>query len=139
MSHMLIFITDNVNELLIHDRREILQMIYNSQSRSKLKEKGGGTQIKLDDLSEQLTEKIYNSIIYVPLKPNGGSLNVYLKVKNDLATLIIKTTEYPDGYTFTFPYNAPSVSLQGISGFGGFNKSTFGLITIKNILFLLYL
>ena len=63
MSHMLIFITDNVNELLIHDRREILQMIYNSQSRSKLKEKGGGTQIKLDDLSEQLTEKIYNSIV----------------------------------------------------------------------------
>lgn len=60
---MLIFITDNVNELLIHDRREILQMIYNSQSRSKLKEKGGGTQIKLDDLSEQLTEKIYNSIV----------------------------------------------------------------------------
>ena len=60
---MLIFITDNVNELLIHDRREILQMIYNSQSRSKLKEKGGGTQIKLDELSEQLTEKIYNSIV----------------------------------------------------------------------------
>lgn len=63
MTHRLVFITDNVNELSIQDRREILQMIYNSQSRSKLKEKGGGTQIKLNDLSEQLIEKIYNSIV----------------------------------------------------------------------------
>lgn len=63
MTHRLVFITDNVNELSIQDRREILQMIYNSQSRSKLKEKGGGTQIKLNDLSEQLIEKIYNNIV----------------------------------------------------------------------------
>jgi hypothetical protein len=63
MTHRLVFITDNINELLIQDRREILQMIYNSPSRSKLKEKGGGTQIKLNDLSEPLIEKIYNSIV----------------------------------------------------------------------------
>ena len=62
MSNKLTFITDNINELLIQDRREILQMIYNSASRSKLKEKGGGTQIKLNDLSEQLMEKIYDSV-----------------------------------------------------------------------------
>ena len=62
MSNKLTFITDNINELLIQDRREILQMIYNSSSRSKLKEKGSGTQIKLNDLSEQLMEKIYDSV-----------------------------------------------------------------------------
>ena len=62
MSDKLTFITDNINELVMQDRREILQMLYNSPSRSKLKEKGGGTQIKLNDISEQLIEKIYNFI-----------------------------------------------------------------------------
>jgi len=62
MADKLTFITDNINELLLQDRREILQMIYNSKSRSKLKEKGGGTQINLNDLSEQLIEKIYDCI-----------------------------------------------------------------------------
>jgi intracellular sulfur oxidation DsrE/DsrF family protein len=59
MTHKLTFITDNINELLIKDRREILQIIYNSPARSKLKEKGGGTQIKLNDLSDQQVENIY--------------------------------------------------------------------------------
>ena len=62
MSSKLVFITDNINEVMIQDRREILQLIYNSPSRSKLKEKGGGTQIKLDDLSDILVDKIYNLI-----------------------------------------------------------------------------
>ena len=62
MADKLTFITDNINELLLQDRREILQMIYNSKSRSKLKEKGGGTQINLNDLSEPLIEKIYDCI-----------------------------------------------------------------------------
>lgn len=62
MTSKLVFITDNINEVMIQDRREILQIIYNSSSRSKLKEKGGGTQIKLDDLSDSLVEKIYNLI-----------------------------------------------------------------------------
>ena len=62
MSSKLVFITDNINEVMIQDRREILQMIYNSSSRAKLKEKGGGTQIKLDDLSNTLVDKIYSLI-----------------------------------------------------------------------------
>jgi hypothetical protein len=62
MPSKIVFITDNINEVIIQDRREILQLIYNSPSRSKLKEKGGGTQIKLDDLSDSLVDKIYNLI-----------------------------------------------------------------------------
>lgn len=62
MAQKLTFITDNINELSIQDRREILQIIYNSPSRSKLKEKGNGTQIKLNDLSEQIINKIYDCV-----------------------------------------------------------------------------
>jgi hypothetical protein len=54
-----LFILDNINELQLQDRREILQMVYNSASRSKLKEKGSGTQINLEDISDILIEKIY--------------------------------------------------------------------------------
>ena len=57
------FITDNINELMIQDRRNILQIIYNSSLRSKLKEKGGGTQIKVQDLTDNIIEKIYDIII----------------------------------------------------------------------------
>jgi hypothetical protein len=57
------FICDNINDLTIQFRKDILQMIYNSQFRNKLKEKGNGTQIKVDDLPNQLTEKIYTFMI----------------------------------------------------------------------------
>jgi hypothetical protein len=63
MNSKIVFIIDNINEVMVQDRREILQLIYNSPSRSKLKEKGGGTQIKLDDLSDLLVDKIYNLIL----------------------------------------------------------------------------
>lgn len=62
MSKQISFITDNINELLVQNRREILQMIYNSPSRSKLKEKGGGTQIKISELSDELINKILDFI-----------------------------------------------------------------------------
>jgi hypothetical protein len=58
----IIFISDNINELMIHDRRIILQTIYNSSLRSKLKEKGSGTQIKIDDLTNEVIVKLYNII-----------------------------------------------------------------------------
>ena len=57
------FIFDNINDLLIDDRKDILQIIYNSQHRSSLNEKGNGVQIKLSDLSPQIIEKIYTTII----------------------------------------------------------------------------
>lgn len=56
------FICENINELFIIYRREILQMIYNSPSRNKLKEKGSGTQIKISDLTETLIHRIYTFI-----------------------------------------------------------------------------
>ena len=54
-----IYIIDNINELIINDRKTVLQMIYKSSSRNKLKEKGSGTQIKIEDLPNNLIENIY--------------------------------------------------------------------------------
>lgn len=62
MNNKITFITDNINELMINDRRNILQIIYNSPLRSKLKEKGGGTQIKIDDLTDDMIINIYDLI-----------------------------------------------------------------------------
>ena len=63
MSEHMSFIIDNVNELMIQDRCEILQMIYNSPARSKLKEKGNGTQIKLGDIPDTLIKNIHDFIV----------------------------------------------------------------------------
>jgi hypothetical protein len=57
------FICDTINDLTVQFRKDILQMIYNSQYRNKLKEKGNGTQIKLSDLPPQLIDKIYTFMI----------------------------------------------------------------------------
>ena len=59
ISNKKIYIIDNINELIIKDRKTVLQMIYNSASRSRLKEKGSGTQIKIEDLANVLIENIY--------------------------------------------------------------------------------
>jgi hypothetical protein len=67
------FIFDNINELSILDRKEVLQMIYNSQFRSKIKEKGNGVQIKLDDLSESIIDKIFT---YVSQKSNEQFMDI---------------------------------------------------------------
>lgn len=69
-----IFMMDNINELQLQDRREILQMIYNSSSRNKLKEKGSGTQIKLEDISNQLVERIYT---FITKKLNEQQLQLF--------------------------------------------------------------
>ena len=57
------FICDNINDLTIQFRKEILQMIYNSQYCNKLKEKGNGIQIKIDDLDNQLINKIHTFMV----------------------------------------------------------------------------
>jgi hypothetical protein len=62
INNQVTFITDNINELMIHDRRNILQILYNSNVRNKLKEKGGGTQIKIDELSDHIIIKLYDLI-----------------------------------------------------------------------------
>jgi len=67
------FIFDNINELSILDRKEVLQIIYNSQFRSKIKEKGNGVQIKLDDLSESIIDRIFT---YVSQKSNEQFMDI---------------------------------------------------------------
>jgi len=62
MSHRIRYILDNTNELMLQDRVHILQLIFNSPFRNKLKEKGNGTQIRLSDLSDELLEKIHEFI-----------------------------------------------------------------------------
>ena len=57
-----LFIFDNINELPLEGRREILQIIYNSQFRSKITEKGSGVQIKISDLNQVIFDKIYKTI-----------------------------------------------------------------------------
>jgi len=57
------FIFDNSNDLSLDDRRELLQIVYNSQFRNKLKEKGDGVHIKLDDLSQPIIDKMYVTIV----------------------------------------------------------------------------
>jgi hypothetical protein len=48
------YIIENINELNIYDRIEILQILYNSIARTKLVEKGSGTQIKISDIPDDI-------------------------------------------------------------------------------------
>jgi len=62
ISQKKVHIIDNINELIMQDRKTVLQMLYNSPSRKQLKEKGSGTQIKIEDISYTLITKIYDFI-----------------------------------------------------------------------------
>ena len=57
------FICDNINDLNIQHRKEILQMIYDSPCKKLLKEKGNGTQIKISLMTDNLKNKIYDFIV----------------------------------------------------------------------------
>jgi hypothetical protein len=56
------FIFDNINELSLQDRITMVQLIYNSSDRSKLKEKGNGVQIKLDTVSPSVLDNLYKTL-----------------------------------------------------------------------------
>jgi len=57
------YICDNVNELKKAHRIEILQHILGSNiNREKIKEKGSGTQIKVNDIPKELIPLLYNFI-----------------------------------------------------------------------------
>jgi hypothetical protein len=73
MQQKVAFLSHNINELMLCDRKTVLQLIYNSPTRSKLKEKGSGTQIKISDLSECLINKIYD---FVSNKINSQNLTL---------------------------------------------------------------
>jgi len=57
------YIYDNVNELLVKERIEVLQMLlYSDIDGDKITEKGSGTQIKFSDIKKPMIKKIYNFI-----------------------------------------------------------------------------
>jgi hypothetical protein len=61
--HKIRFICENINDLRKNFRKEILQIMLGSQiPESKIYEKGGGTQIKIIDIPNELINTIYNYI-----------------------------------------------------------------------------
>jgi len=59
----IIYINDNIQELKLNFRKEILQIILCSNiNHSKILEKGSGTQIKYSDIDGSLLKIIYNNI-----------------------------------------------------------------------------
>jgi hypothetical protein len=58
-----IYINDNIQELKLNHRKEILQILMCSNIDQKLiLEKGSGTQIKFADIDPSLLKLIYNNI-----------------------------------------------------------------------------
>ena len=57
------YIHDNINELKLSFRKEILQIIlYSNIDDDKVVEKGSGTQIKFSDIDSILLKNVYNYI-----------------------------------------------------------------------------
>ena len=54
------FIIENVNELHISNRRNVLQLIFDAGS--KLKETGSGSQIRIDDLPDDLINEVHTRV-----------------------------------------------------------------------------
>ncbi len=63
LNQYILYISDNVNELKLNYRKDVLQMIIGSEiDDDKIVEKGNGTQIKFSDMSPELLQSIYNFI-----------------------------------------------------------------------------
>ncbi len=59
----ILYINENINELTLNFRKEILQMILCSDiDPTKIVEKGSGTQIKYENIEIELLKNIYNYI-----------------------------------------------------------------------------
>lgn len=57
------YIVENINELRRTYRIEALQLILGSNiDRTKIREKGGGTEIRMSDLSPDIIDILYNYI-----------------------------------------------------------------------------
>jgi hypothetical protein len=54
------FIIENVNELQISDRRNVLQLLFDAGS--ELKETGSGSQIRIGDLPDDLINEIHKRV-----------------------------------------------------------------------------
>lgn len=58
----IIYINDNIQELKLNHRKEILQILLCNINPNKIIEKGLGTQIKFSDIDPNLLKIIYNNI-----------------------------------------------------------------------------
>ena len=58
----ILYINENIDELPIHDRKEVLQMLICNMDIKKIVEKGSGTQIKYKDMSDELLVSIQNFV-----------------------------------------------------------------------------
>lgn len=54
------YINDNINDLKLNHRREVLQIITYNIPSNKIIEKGSGTQIKFSDIDYNTLYRIYN-------------------------------------------------------------------------------
>lgn len=64
-----IYIYENINDIDIEVKKELLQIIYNSNTKDKIIEKGNGVQIKFDDIDESIIITIHN-ILKKKIKEN---------------------------------------------------------------------
>jgi hypothetical protein len=63
INKFIIYINDNIQELKLNHRKEILQILLCSNiEQNKILEKGSGTQIKFADIDSNLLKIIYNNI-----------------------------------------------------------------------------
>lgn len=56
------YINEHIDELSFNSKKSILTIIKNNINDNKIKEKGTGTQIQYDDMSNDLIILIYNQI-----------------------------------------------------------------------------
>lgn len=70
-----LYIYNNINEIDIDVRKELLQIIYNSDVKDKIVEKGNGVQIKFDDINNSIISTLYN-ILKKKIKEN--TLEIYI-------------------------------------------------------------
>jgi len=66
----IVYINDNIDELKLNFRKEILQMIIYSMESGKILEKGNGTQVKFADIDLPLLKNIYNYVYKKLESPN---------------------------------------------------------------------
>jgi hypothetical protein len=56
------YVCNNVDELNFQNRKDVMQIIFNSSSKGAIIEKGNGSQIKIDNLPDMLIRTIYDFI-----------------------------------------------------------------------------
>ena len=70
-----IFLYENINEIDINTRRELLQILYNNINIDNIIEKGNGVQIKFDNIDESNINILYN-ILYKKIDENKLEIEI---------------------------------------------------------------